>query len=60
MTTIKKEKKQAAMQPLKEVFANIVKAKGVAPAVGGGASSGSGGPAAPAVGRGSGSAGPKT
>eukprot|EP00969_Alexandrium_andersonii_P000814 35301-Alexandrium_andersonii.AAC.1 len=42
LTATKKEKKQAALQPLREVFTNIVQAKGTAPAVGGRASSGSG------------------
>eukprot|EP00969_Alexandrium_andersonii_P279565 12357133-Alexandrium_andersonii.AAC.1 len=47
-TTKKEQRRQAALQPVKNVFADVAKAKGGAPAVGGSTSSGSGGPAAPA------------
>eukprot|EP00969_Alexandrium_andersonii_P089188 3936841-Alexandrium_andersonii.AAC.1 len=57
--TATKEKKMAALQPIRDLFTDIIQMKGTAPAEGGSASSESGGQAAPAVGGGSGSADPK-
>eukprot|EP00969_Alexandrium_andersonii_P370192 15476750-Alexandrium_andersonii.AAC.1 len=44
----KKDKRQAAMQPIRALLADVAKGQGRAPADGGGAPSGSSGSAAPA------------